>query len=65
MNEREKFLFDLQGFLVLEEVLPPNLLHQLNKSIDSLKKNLSKPPEKWKSSSKPEDFRPAWPSHAI
>jgi len=30
-----------------------------------IKNVLSKPSEKWKSSDKSEDFRPAWPSHAI
>lgn len=36
MTPEEKYLFDLQGFLILEEALPRNLIHQLNESIDSL-----------------------------
>ena len=37
MNEREKFLFDLQGFLVIKNVLTPEEVHKLNISVD--KKN--------------------------
>ena len=39
MNEREKFLFDLQGFLVIKNVLTPEEVHKLNISVD---KNLDK-----------------------
>ena len=39
MNEREKFLFDLQGFLVIKNVLTPEEVCKLNISVD---KNLDK-----------------------
>ena len=42
MNEREKFLFDLQGFLVIKNVLTPEEVCKLNLSVD---KNLAKQDE--------------------
>ena len=36
MTPEEKYLFDLQGYLVLPEVLSPDMLRRLNSAIDSL-----------------------------
>lgn len=35
MNEREKFLFDLQGFLVVKDVLTPEEVDDLNAAVDA------------------------------
>ena len=35
MNEREKFLFDLQGFLVVKDVLTPEEVDALNAAVDA------------------------------
>jgi ectoine hydroxylase-related dioxygenase (phytanoyl-CoA dioxygenase family) len=35
MNEREKYLFDLQGYIVLEDVLSPEQLQACNDAIDA------------------------------
>ena len=35
MNEREKYLFDLQGYIVLENVLSPEELQACNDAINA------------------------------
>ena len=35
MNEREKFLFDLQGFLVVKDVLTSEEVDTLNAAVDA------------------------------
>ena len=35
MNERERYLFDLQGYIVLEDVLSPDELRACNDAIDA------------------------------
>ena len=34
MNEEEKYLFDLQGYLVVPRAVPAELLARLNQAID-------------------------------
>jgi hypothetical protein len=41
MNEIEKYLFDLQGYLIIDDVLTPNELAELNRLIDD--QNLPEP----------------------
>lgn len=42
MNDVEKYLFDLRGYLILEDVLSPDDVAELNRLID--KQNLPEPP---------------------
>ena len=34
MTDREKYLFDLNGYLVVEDVLTPEQVHAMNEAID-------------------------------
>ena len=36
MTPEERYLFDLQGYLLIRQVLPEEILRQLNQSVDEM-----------------------------
>ena len=42
MTEEQKYLFDLQGYIVLEDVVPESVVKACNKALDPLEDNAAR-----------------------
>ena len=42
MTEEQKYLFDLQGYIVLEDVVPQSVVKACNKALDPLEDHVAR-----------------------